>query len=196
MTASALDSAQALVRSAKFAALSTLAATGHPFGSLVAYVLVGPTPVLLLSDVAEHAKNLYGDARASLLVAPEPSLARDRVTLHRGCTRRGRGRVCRRASRREPLSCVGRFSFLAPRGRVGALCRRLRPHGLDRCCRLGARVSSTGPQSTRKSMSRRASAWGAWRCIMWPAFSRTARCAWGRKASRRSSSSGGSARGD
>ncbi len=42
---------------------------GHPFGSVVPYVLDHDAqPVILISRLAEHTKNIEGDARVSLLV--------------------------------------------------------------------------------------------------------------------------------
>ncbi len=96
MTNSAVVRAQELVRTGKFGALSTLAKSGHPFGSLVAYALVDAAPVLLISELAEHTQNLRGDARASLLVteggAGEP-LALGRVTLVGVCAPAARAEV-------------------------------------------------------------------------------------------------------
>ena len=74
------------MRRAGRAVLSTVAAgDGWPFGSLV---LTGCTyagePLLMLSDLAEHARNLAADPRASLLFAPaagEEALAEARVSV-------------------------------------------------------------------------------------------------------------------
>ena len=69
--------------------LATLAVRrqGWPFASLTAYALSASCePLLLLSDLAEHTRNLQADPRASLLVQ-DASLAREdpqagaRVTL-------------------------------------------------------------------------------------------------------------------
>src|SRR5688572_25689580 len=63
--------------------------TGYPYGSLVLFALDGHRPVFLLSELAEHTKNLRRDARASLLVAesrPGDPLANGRVTLLGPCT--------------------------------------------------------------------------------------------------------------
>lgn len=82
-----------LLDAATVATLSTLAREpmGFPFGSLVALAATAAGPVLLLSDLAEHTRNLRSDSRASLLVAPstevpgaEP-LAGPRVTLIGRC---------------------------------------------------------------------------------------------------------------
>ena len=57
---------------------------GFPYGSFVTFAMDAANPVFFISELAEHTKNLRGDARASLLVA-EPGegdpLARGRVTL-------------------------------------------------------------------------------------------------------------------
>jgi heme iron utilization protein len=84
--------ARALVSHARSAVLSTAHAYygGWPFGSIVPYALLGDLdPVLMLSDVAEHTKNLAADPRASLLIA-DPAAADDpqsgaRVTLLGRC---------------------------------------------------------------------------------------------------------------
>lgn len=82
--------ARGLLESIRAGTLSTLARdpAGHPYGSLVPFVLDGARPVLLLSELAEHTRNLRADPRASLLVA-EPSagqpLAHGRVTLLGTC---------------------------------------------------------------------------------------------------------------
>src|SRR3954470_21011037 len=75
-----------LVTEASIATLSTLAIDppGHPYGSLVAYASVDAAPVLLLSELAEHTRNLRADPRASLTVGEPgegPALQRARVTL-------------------------------------------------------------------------------------------------------------------
>ncbi len=59
---------------------------GWPFASLTAYATTAHgEPLLLLSDLAEHARNLRADPRASLLVhdtlAAEDAAAGARVTL-------------------------------------------------------------------------------------------------------------------
>lgn len=79
------DAARTLTAAATHAALSTLAITGAPFGSLVAFHLDATgSPLLVVSRIAEHTKNLHVDDRASLLVteatAGDP-LAAGRVSL-------------------------------------------------------------------------------------------------------------------
>lgn len=57
---------------------------GAPYGSLVTFAMEGADPVFFISELAEHTKNLRGDARASLLVAESGDgdpLAKGRVTL-------------------------------------------------------------------------------------------------------------------
>ena len=63
------DRARRIVRAADRAALSTATAgEGWPYGSLVmAACDFGANPLMLISDLAEHTKNLHADARASLL---------------------------------------------------------------------------------------------------------------------------------
>jgi putative heme iron utilization protein len=77
-----------LLEAERHAALATLSAShnGWPFASVVAYALnANGEPLLLLSDLAEHTRNLRVDARASLLVqdskAREDPQAGARVTL-------------------------------------------------------------------------------------------------------------------
>src|SRR5438045_1483725 len=63
--------------------LSTLSArhAGWPFGSLTPYALTAAgEPILLLSDLAEHTRNLQADPRASLFVQ-EGGQEAMRVTL-------------------------------------------------------------------------------------------------------------------
>lgn len=64
--------------------LCTLDPRGYPYGSFVTYALHEGCPVFVISEMAEHTRNLRGDARASLLVV-EPGegdpLARARATL-------------------------------------------------------------------------------------------------------------------
>lgn len=84
--------ARDLVDGARKAVLSTLALrpAGYPFGSLVAIATdERGRPLLLLSQLAEHTKNLQACANASLLVADEAAadpLASPRVTLLGACT--------------------------------------------------------------------------------------------------------------
>lgn len=82
------ERARTLVAGRTDGALSTLAVDppGHPFGSVVTYALSEDgAPLLLLSTMAEHARNLAADPRASLLVTAAGSgtgrLAAERATL-------------------------------------------------------------------------------------------------------------------
>ncbi|HYL49416.1 MAG TPA: pyridoxamine 5'-phosphate oxidase family protein [Stellaceae bacterium] len=61
--------AHELLRRAPRTSLATLTASGAPYASLVLTADDGAgAPLLLLSDLAEHAKNLARDPRASLLI--------------------------------------------------------------------------------------------------------------------------------
>jgi putative heme iron utilization protein len=85
------ERARTLLESASSGALCTLALepAGHPYGSLVLFALDEHRPVLLLSDLAEHTRNLKSDARSSLLVSesrPGDPLANGRVTLLGECS--------------------------------------------------------------------------------------------------------------
>jgi len=78
--------ARAILRQCDFAALATHSARlpGFPFASHAPFVLDGACrPVLLLSNLAEHTRNLARDARASLMAtAPGPdSQEQARITL-------------------------------------------------------------------------------------------------------------------
>lgn len=78
--------ARRLARSQKSAVLSTLSQrlTGYPFGSVAPYVLDhAGRPVLLISDLAEHTRNLQADPRCSLIVQPysDDMQATGRVTI-------------------------------------------------------------------------------------------------------------------
>jgi heme iron utilization protein len=87
--ATAGDAARTLVDGTTTGMLSTLAGDppGYPFGSVVSYAVdERGDPLFVISDLAEHTRNLGGDARASLLVTESDDavgdpLARGRVTL-------------------------------------------------------------------------------------------------------------------
>jgi len=84
------ERARTLVTQQKTGTLCTLAAepAGYPYGSFVTVALNQGHPVFLISEMAEHTKNLRGDTRASLLVAEggaDDPLANGRVTLLGHC---------------------------------------------------------------------------------------------------------------
>jgi heme iron utilization protein len=89
-TPSHAERACTLVAGVGTGALSTLALqpAGFPYGSFVTYGLDGGAPIFLISEMAEHTRNLRADQRASLLVV-EPGegdpLSRARVTLVGAC---------------------------------------------------------------------------------------------------------------
>jgi putative heme iron utilization protein len=63
---------------------------GYPYGSFVTVAFDNGDPIFLISELAEHTKNLERDPRASLLVADGGSadpLANGRVTVLGRCTR-------------------------------------------------------------------------------------------------------------
>jgi putative heme iron utilization protein len=63
---------------------------GYPYGSLVTVAFDEGNPIFLISELAEHTKNLERDPRASLLVAEsgaDDPLANGRVTMLGPCTR-------------------------------------------------------------------------------------------------------------
>lgn len=100
-TPSHAERARTLAARTRLGTLCTLARdpAGYPFGSVVAFAVTAEGDILLLiSDLAEHTKNLKEDSRASLLVsdtgAADP-LAAERVTLL------GRAQVCQDEALRE-----------------------------------------------------------------------------------------------
>ena len=80
------ERARTLVEAAGTGTLCTLAQDmdGHPYGSFVTFGLDAGSPVFLVSELAEHTRNLRADSRSSLLVV-EPGtgdpLARGRITI-------------------------------------------------------------------------------------------------------------------
>ena len=85
------ERARTLLEANGVGTLCTIASepAGYPFGSLVAFAALDGTPVLLISELAEHTRNLHADARASLLIAEASAgapLAGARVTLLGRCT--------------------------------------------------------------------------------------------------------------
>src|SRR5205823_2736347 len=79
---------RALLKAERNGVLATLSARrdGWPFASVVSYALTDSgDPLFLLSDLAEHTRNLRSEPRASLLVQDQTSLddpqAGARVTL-------------------------------------------------------------------------------------------------------------------
>ena len=77
--------ARTLIAAAPTAALSTIGEGGFPFGSLVTHAVdAAGRPLLLLSDLAEHTRNLVADPRASLMAVQDGDgdpLALGRVTV-------------------------------------------------------------------------------------------------------------------
>ena len=100
--------ARRLMRSRGHAALATSLA-GHPYVSLVASACEPDgRPLLLLSDLAQHTKNLVADPRVSLLFEdtgnhPDP-LAGPRLTLLGRAERRADPRSAARFAARHPAS--------------------------------------------------------------------------------------------
>ncbi len=89
---SAAEEARTLVADANIGTLATLSDDGAPWASLVAYgSLDDGSPVLFVSRLAEHARNLEREPRASLVVAAQSPgkdvLAAGRVTLAGRCER-------------------------------------------------------------------------------------------------------------
>lgn len=68
--ASAPWRAAEFVRARRYGVLATQsgAVPGYPFGSIVPYVLVDGALAILISDIAEHTRNLKADGRCSLTI--------------------------------------------------------------------------------------------------------------------------------
>ena len=90
-TPSHAEHARTLAQRVGTGALSTVALqpAGFPYGSFVLFGIDTGAPVFLISEMAEHTRNLRADSRASLLVVDRGDgdpLARARVTLVGRCT--------------------------------------------------------------------------------------------------------------
>jgi hypothetical protein len=86
------ERARTLVAQISTGTLCTLALepAGYPYGSFVTIAFDDGDPVFLISELAEHTKNMERDPRASLLVAErgaEDPLANGRVTMLGPCAR-------------------------------------------------------------------------------------------------------------
>jgi putative heme iron utilization protein len=80
------ERARTLAEQISTGSLCTLAIEpeGYPYGSLVTFAFDAARPVFLISELAEHTRNLRRDGRASLLVAANTAqdpLANARLTL-------------------------------------------------------------------------------------------------------------------
>lgn len=72
------EEVRALVQSERNAMLGTISQkfAGWPFGSIAPYALTGAgEPLILISEIAEHTRNLRADARVSLLIQDSNALA-------------------------------------------------------------------------------------------------------------------------
>jgi putative heme iron utilization protein len=99
--------ARRLLRATDRASLATLDADGWPFASLVLLAVDhDAAPLLLISDLAEHSKNLQRDPRVSLLVdgtaGLEEPLTGPRVTLLGRAERTAEPRLQARFVARHP----------------------------------------------------------------------------------------------
>jgi len=107
-----LDQARALLRAGSYGALATLDRNGGaPVATLVAFANDrDASPLLLLSDLAEHTKNLADDPRASLLVDGTQGLAErligPRLTVIGRIERCGSAAAAERYFRRQPGSAM------------------------------------------------------------------------------------------
>ncbi|MDH5673939.1 MAG: DUF2470 domain-containing protein [Myxococcales bacterium] len=89
-TPSHAERARTMVRGITTGTLCTVALDppGHPYGSFVTLAFDAGEPVFLISELAEHTRNLRKDRRASLVVAEDGAgdpLANGRVTLLGEC---------------------------------------------------------------------------------------------------------------
>jgi putative heme iron utilization protein len=115
----ALAEAKRMLRAIRAGALASLAATGHPFASLVNVATdYDGAPLLLLSRLAAHTANLERDPRCSLLLSQggkgDP-LAHPRLTIIGRAERTEddhvRGRFLRRHPKSELYAGFADFSF-------------------------------------------------------------------------------------
>ena len=77
-TSKQTEEARALIRSERNAVLSTLSkrVAGCPFGSVAPFAVSGAgEPIILISEIAEHTRNLRADARTSLLIQDSAAMA-------------------------------------------------------------------------------------------------------------------------
>src|SRR5215216_2986135 len=69
---------RALIRSERNAVLCTLSKrnAGWPFGSIAPYAITSAgEPIILISEIAEHTRNIRADARVSLLIQDSAAMA-------------------------------------------------------------------------------------------------------------------------
>jgi putative heme iron utilization protein len=100
--------ARRLLHEARVASLATLLPGGAPHASLV-LVATAPdaSPLLLLSPLARHTQNLFGDARISLLVSEQAQgdpLRRARLTIAGRAAQTDDANVRRRFLARHPAA--------------------------------------------------------------------------------------------
>jgi heme iron utilization protein len=119
------ERARTLLEGVTSGTLCTLARepAGYPYGSLVTFALDEHRPVFLISELAEHTRNLKDDARSSLLVSesrPGDPLANGRVTLLGVCApasdserERARAAYLARHPNAEQYASFSDFSFWA-----------------------------------------------------------------------------------
>jgi putative heme iron utilization protein len=100
---------RALMRGTDRASLATTLADGSPYASLVLLALdLDATPLLLLSDLAEHSRNLARDSRCSLLIdgtaGLDDPLTGSRASLISRAQPVNDARMLARFTRRHPSS--------------------------------------------------------------------------------------------
>ncbi|MDP6329032.1 MAG: DUF2470 domain-containing protein [Candidatus Thalassarchaeaceae archaeon] len=89
-TSSHAEQAITLASTMSSGTLSTISvkSSGHPYGSFVTYIIYRNNPIFLISDLAEHTKNLESDSKASLMISEIGEgnpLALGRLTLVGEC---------------------------------------------------------------------------------------------------------------
>jgi heme iron utilization protein len=97
------ERARTLIAGHVFGSLATLTVepAGYPYASFTTFALEQGEPVFLISQIAEHTRNLIADSRASLLVHEsdqQDPLANGRVTLLGRVTRVARPAEAARAA--------------------------------------------------------------------------------------------------
>ena len=118
----AVDLSRRLLRGGRSGALSTAIQThnGWPYGSLVTFATdLDGSPLFLFSDLSDHARNLKGDPRASLLIERTSARVKPqtgpRVTLLGTIKKTKNPRHARRFIARHPQAAMyapfGDFNF-------------------------------------------------------------------------------------
>jgi putative heme iron utilization protein len=108
-SSSHVERARSLAQTVRVGSLATLAQepAGFPYASFVTFALDGAAPVFLLSELAEHTRNLRADDRAALLIVEEGEgepLALARLTLIGRCRAVTSGSTLSESAKRAMLA--------------------------------------------------------------------------------------------